>query len=96
MEELTKEQAIALGESGWWENATDLEIATFQLNTKLLCMPFGELHRAVESALGRPVYTHEFGSGGGLREELNGDKPPPTIEEIINLIPAEKLIILNL
>jgi hypothetical protein len=91
--ELTKDQAIHLAESKWWEGKTDREIVEFQLFTKRLCMPFDLFHKAVESTLGRPVWTHEFGSAGRLKEEFLGDKPAPTFDEIINLIPEDKRIL---
>jgi len=95
---ITKEKAIKLAESGFWERMTAYQIANFQLNTKLLCMPFSVFHKAVEEALGRPVWTHEFGTIGtkGLLKELNGEKSKPSMEEIINLIPEEKRIIVKI
>ena len=66
----------------------------FQLFTDKLCMPFTIFHAAMEKALGRPVYTHEFGLNyDGLVEELLGKKPAPTMQEIMEMIPADKRII---
>lgn len=96
MEQLTKEQAIALAETKWWENCTDEEIVRFQFFQDKLCMDFGEFHRAVEAVAGRPVWTHEFAFKDRLIEELYGDKPKPTLEEIMNLIPEDKRIIIGL
>ena len=94
---MTREQAIALGETRFWESMTPREIATFQLHEPLLCMPFDVYHGAMEKALGRPVWTHEFGSAGveGLKAELRGDLPPPTMEEIIALVPADKRMVIS-
>ena len=62
-----------------------------------LCMPFSRFHEAIEKVLDRPVYTHEFGLNyDGIVKEFLGEKEKPTLKEIINLIPKEKLIILNL
>lgn len=94
MKELTREQAIALGESEFWKTMTPRDIADFQLNTRLLCMPFEIFHEAVEVALGRPVFTHEFAYSDNLRAELYGDKSAPTFEEIMSLIPADKQIVI--
>lgn len=94
MDEITKEQALALHESGWWKTLTARDIVAFQLFTDRLCMPFGDFHKAVEGALGRSVWTHEFGSSGGLQAEFLGDKPAPSFEQILDLIPADKRIIL--
>lgn len=70
------------------------ERALFQMNTPRLCMPFDVFHEAVEHALGRPVFTHEFGLNyKGLLAEMNGEKVAPTFEEICALIPAEKRLL---
>lgn len=89
-----KEKALALFESKWWEGLEPKEVAKFQMVTDELCMPFPKFHEAMEKALDRPVFTHEFGlNREGLWLELIGEKDPPTMEEIINLIPEEKRII---
>lgn len=91
---MTKEKAIALAESKFWEGMTHRQIAEFQMCEEKLCMPFSVFHEAVEKTLGRPVYTHEFGLNfQGLKDELFNGKPAPTLEEIINLIPEEKRLI---
>jgi hypothetical protein len=84
---MTREEAIAKAETGWWKNATPREIVAFQLYEDLLCMPFGDFHGAVESALGRSVWTHEFAGRehlqrefeSGQRETLN---PLETLERV--------------
>lgn len=76
---------------------TSRQIAEFQMEQDYLCMPFDVFHKAITEALGRPVYTHEFGlNRDGLRKELHGKKEPPTLEEIINLIPEDKRILIEL
>lgn len=91
---MTKEQAIALSESKFYENMSMREIAEFQIMEDRLCMPFDIFHEAIEKTLGRPVYTHEFGlNREGLKDELFNGKAPPTLEEIINLIPESKRVI---
>lgn len=58
-------------------------------------MPFEVFHEAVEECLGRPVFTHEFGlDREGLQSELLGEQPVPTAEELFELIPADKLVLL--
>ena len=90
-----KEKAIALANSGWWEGRTPREIAEFQLFTDEMTMPFGVFHESLEKTLGRPVCTHELVEDfDGIAMELLGEKDAPTMEEIIGLIPEEKLIIL--
>jgi hypothetical protein len=96
MKEITKETAIKLVKTKFWEDMSYEQIARFQLFTDKLCMPFHIFHDAIEKALNRPVYTHEFGlSVDSLKKELLGEKPPPTLEEIVNLIPKEKRIVVE-
>ena len=91
---MTREQAIKLAESRWWEGMPPKDIATFQLHEERLCMPFDVFHEALEKAIGRPVFTHERGlDAEGIKRELLGDRPAPTMEEIIALIPADKRVI---
>lgn len=97
MKQLTKEQAIAFCENRLYEGMTARQIAEFQMEQDRLCMPFDVFHKAITEALGRPVYTHEFAlNRDGLRKELRGEKEPPTLEEIINLIPEDKRILIQL
>lgn len=96
MKQLTKEQAIAFAENKLYEGMTSRQIAEFQLNQELLCMPFSVFHKAIEEALGRPVWTHEFAFSENLKQELMGERDAPTFEEIIELIPADKRIIVGL
>lgn len=92
-----RDAAIELAESRHWEGMSQRERALFQMHTVELTMPFDVFHQAVEFALGRPVWTHEFGlNWAGLARELNGDAAPPTMQEILNLIPAEKRIVVIL
>ena len=91
-----KDKAIALYDTNWWENKTHREIAEFQLFTKELCCPFDVFQEAVEESLGRPVFTHEFGLNyDGICKEFLGEKEPPTMEDILNLIPQDKLIVIS-
>lgn len=70
------------------------QIAEFQIEQDRLCMPFSVFHEAIEKTLGRPVYTHEFVNSEGLRKELYGEKPAPTFEEILDLIPKDKHVLI--
>lgn len=90
-----KEKAIALAESGWWKELTPHDIVRVQFYTAELCMDFGDFHGAMEQVLGRPVWTHEFADFDRLKQEMDGDKPAPTLEEIMNLIPVEKRIVVE-
>lgn len=94
---MTKDQALALAESKFWEPMSFRERATFQLFEPLLCMPFDVFHEAVEKALDRPVFMHEFGlNWEGLKSELIGESPKPSLEQILDLIPAEKRIVVGI
>lgn len=74
---MTTQEAVNLYESNFWETMSFRDRAMFQLFEEKLCMPFGVFHEAVEKALGRPVYTHEFGLDvEGLRSELLGRETP--------------------
>ena len=94
MEQLTKEQAIAFHDSEVWKDWTSRQIAEFQMEQDKLCVPFDVFHKAMEDTLGRPVWTHEFAFIDNLRKELYGEKPAPTLKEIIDLIPADKRILI--
>jgi len=92
---MTKDEAIALAESGFWKTLSYRDRAKFQLFENRLCMPFSVFHEAVEKSLGRPVYTHEFGPGiDRLRKEFLGEAPAPTLQEILGLIPADKRVLI--
>jgi hypothetical protein len=93
---MTKDEAVALYESGFWQQMTYEEIAKFQIMEDRLCIPFEVFHEAITKALGRPVFTHEFGlNREGLIKELFHGDPAPTMEEIINLIPEDKRMIIS-
>jgi len=97
MEQLTTEQAIAFAESGAWKELDNEQIVRFQLFQSKLCMPFTRFHEAIEKVLDRPVYTHEFGLNlNGIKEEYLKTKQSPTLEEIINLIPKEKRMVIGI
>jgi uncharacterized FlaG/YvyC family protein len=94
MKQLTEKEAISIAESKIWEKWTNEEIVRFQLFQDRLCMNFSRFHEAMEKVLNRSIYTDEFGYRDKLVEEYLGIKEAPTFEEIINLIPKEKQIII--
>lgn len=96
MKQLTEKQAIAIAKGGEWKDWTDDEVVRFQLYQDRLCIDFDRYHKAIGNVLGRPVYTHEFINRTALQEEYEGKRPAPTFEEIINMIPAEKRIVIHL
>lgn len=75
---MTKEEAIAMAESNWWKDKTAYEIVDFQLYEDTLCMDFSDFHKAIEDALGRSVWTHEFADRKGLQAEYEGTRTPET------------------
>jgi hypothetical protein len=92
---MTKEQAVALAQSDWWVGKSSRDIAMFQLHEPLLCMPFFVFHKALEEALKRPVFTHEFGlNWKGLQRELRGETEQPSMEQILGLIPKDKRLLI--
>ena len=94
MKQLSEQEAISFYNDKLYEKMSDKEKAIFQLTQDRLCMPFEVFHEAIEKTLGRPVFTHELAlNRNGLLEELNGEAEQPTFEEIINLIPKEKQVI---
>jgi hypothetical protein len=94
---MTSEDAIALAKTEFWKDMTHRQIAEFQMMEEKACMPFSVFHEAMEKTIGRPIWIHEFVfSHKDLKVELFEGKAPPTMEEIINLIPAEKRIIIQM
>jgi hypothetical protein len=92
-----KEKAIAMYESKWWEGLNSKQVVKFQLFTNELCMPFDQFHKAIETELGRPVFTHEFGPGrDNLALEFLGERDAPSLDEILDLIPEEKRIVIQI
>ena len=93
---ITYESALAMVASKWWEGKTHREIAEVQLFTdRFICESFSQFHEAMEKSLGRPVWTHEFGLNyEGIVQEFLGEKEAPTFEEILNLIPEDKRVLL--
>jgi hypothetical protein len=69
-------EAIAKAKTLWWKEKSAKEIVDFQLYEPLLCMDFSDFHKAVEEALGRPVFTHEFADTEGLQSEYEGKREP--------------------
>jgi len=88
-----RDAAIALADTGWWKTKTPREITEFCLFTEELACPFDVFHEAIEKALGRPVWTHEFIDFDGVIREFLGERPAPTMQQILDLIPAEKRVV---
>ena len=95
MEQLTKGQALKIFESKVWEKWTDEQIVKFQLYQDRLCVPFGRFHEAIAKVLKRPVFSHEFAYQTNLIAEFENIIPAPSFQEIIELIPEEKRILIK-
>ncbi len=94
MNEMTREEAIRIRESKEYEKWTDKEKVAVMLYGRRLCMPFDVFHEALEKVLGRPVWTHEMGfNWEGLIKEFEGVQGAPSVDDIINLIPTNKRMI---
>jgi hypothetical protein len=66
-----RENAIALGNTGWHQYLTPELVVLIQLNTEELAIPtFSEFQRLTEIALNRLVFTHEFADPELLLNEL--------------------------
>ena len=96
VKQLTKEQAIKFYHSEVWKDMTDRQIVELQLFQDKLCMPFDTFWDAINAVFGRSVMRHEFAASNcpNLIAEFLGEKEPPSLEEIINMIPAEKRILI--
>jgi hypothetical protein len=91
-----KDQAIALAKTQWWKNLTAREIVQVQLFTQELCMDFNDFCGALEEALDRPVFNHELALNyEGIVEEFLGKRKAPTMNDIIELIPADKRVVVT-
>jgi hypothetical protein len=93
-DDLSLEDAKALYDSEWWKECTPEKIVSFQLFTVRLCMPFDLFHEAMEKVLDRPVWTHEFAFAEQLQAEFLKEKPAPSFQEILELIPEEKRVVI--
>jgi hypothetical protein len=94
-EPLTKGEACRIYDTKEYENWSDREKVAAMLYGKLVCMPFDVFHAAIERVLDRPVFTHEFGYNfDGIVKEFEGTGKKPNLEEVIEMIPEEKRIII--
>ena len=93
---MTEREAIRLVETEWWIDCPQRERVKLQLFEDRLIMPFALFHKDVEEVLGRSVWTHEFADIESLRKEFLKERPAPSMQNILNLIPAEKRIVVAL
>ena len=95
MKQLTEAQAIEIFKSDVWKEWSLEYVAKFQLYQRRLCVPFSLFHQAMEQELGRSVWTHEFAFYDNIKEEYEKKRKKPSFQEILELIPEEKRIIIN-
>jgi hypothetical protein len=91
--QLTETQAVELCKRKWWLDLDKIAVVQFQLSQNKLCCDFAYFHSAVEEALGRSVWTHEFANPDLLWEELHEKRNPPSLEEIVSLLPVKDLVL---
>lgn len=70
MAQLTREEAVAFGQSGKWRTWDPLQLVRFQLGQDRLCVDLGVFRAAIEAVLGCPVWTHEFANPKRLLERV--------------------------
>jgi hypothetical protein len=76
------------------EMTVDERIAEMNVLSGPLEIPFDKVHQRIEELMGRPVWTHEMAFWDELLEELRQGQPA-TMTEIVEKIPADKLIVLE-
>ena len=91
---LTRKQATALYDSSFWESLACVERARFQLSEERLCMPFDVFVDAVQRSLGRTVTVGEFLNTKALLSEITGEHEPLEIDELLELVPEDKRVLL--
>lgn len=96
MNELSHEQAVAIFDSRIWEKWTNEEIVKCQLFQEYLCLPFPRFHEAMEAVFDRPIWTHEFADQQRLIGEYLGVYSKPTFQDIVAMLPQDKVIILGI
>ena len=94
---MTEKQARAIYESGLWKDMPSKDRCWLMLESGFPCYPFGQFHEDLEACLGRPVGHHELALvWKEVKREFLGKVEPPSFQAIIDLIPKEKLIIVDL
>ena len=97
MKQLTTEQAIKFAKSKVYENWSFEQIVRFQLFQNKLCMDFNIFFEAIGKVLGRAVFSHELGiNKEEIILEYLGEKEAPTLDEILELIPEDKRIVIGI
>lgn len=87
---LTRDQAVALYDTGFWRYLNLEERACFQLSEERLCMPFPVFHHAVEVCLQRKVAAGEYLRPKRLLREVARTATPPPKEKLLDLLPPNQ------
>ena len=78
------------------EMSGEERVAEMTLLAGITTVPFSMIHQRIEALVGRPVYTHEIGTDWeGLVAEAGNQAPPATMQEIIELIPEPKRLVVE-
>ena len=93
MKDLTREQAVALFESAFWQHLTPCKVAWFQLVAERMCVPLPIFRASLEVCLGRGLVSGELLEFERLRAELAGRRLAPTLEEVMAFIPEDKRVV---
>ena len=94
--QVTKDEAIEIAQSNIWNEWSNEVIFAFGMFQQRLSFDFGKFQEATEKVLGRPVFTHEFAYRDLLIAEWLKKIPQANFSGIINLIPQEKRIVVEL
>lgn len=86
---MTREEAIALYKSKFWETMSPEDIVMFQMFEPEMCMPSAVYRKAVKEALKRDVQLHELGklNRKKLEKEFLKEKKILSPEERLDLMP---------
>lgn len=105
MEAVVKVQTVKAkyGDNKWWKSKDSREVALGQLQEEIMVMDFGDFHKAVEEACGRPVWTHEFADCQSLIEEIKNRSSEDVefdfnkvMKKLTDLVGEEKVIVVTI
>lgn len=96
IKQFTEDEAIELASTKWWIGKTPREICDVQMYQDRLCMDIKDFHKALEEALDRYVWTHEFADKEGLIAEYEGKRTPENpIESATRILGLENIIVVE-
>jgi hypothetical protein len=86
--QLTEEEATAFYHGNKWQAWDAKTRAIFQLQQERMCMPFKVFRESIEESLGRKIIPYELLSASdSLLRELQGLADPPSLEDVLALVP---------